>query len=83
MFAYTGLSSEQVCTRLIMISEGPSLHVCISTCRSNMIFASLLQVDKIKNNYSVYMTKDGRMSVAGLSTKNVDIVARAMHEVSM
>ena len=66
-----------------MVSEGPSLHVCIRTCSFNAILASFLQVDKIKNNYSVYMTKDGRMSVAGLSTKNVDVVARAMHEVTM
>jgi aspartate aminotransferase len=51
MFAYTGLSPEQV--------------------------------DDIRSKYSIYMTKDGRMSVAGLSTKNVDIVAKAMHEVTM
>merc|ERR1711968_282542 len=49
MFAYTGLSGEQV--------------------------------DEIAKNYSVYMTRDGRISIAGLNTNNVKYVAEAIHSV--
>lgn len=50
MFAYTGLSGEQV--------------------------------DEIAKNYSVYMTRDGRISIAGLNTNNVKYVAEAIHSVT-
>ncbi len=32
--------------------------------------------------FSVYMTKDGRVSVAGISTKNNAYLAHALHEVT-
>lgn len=50
MFAYTGLSTEQV--------------------------------DKLKNDYHIYMTADGRISIAGLNTHNIDYISKAFHEVS-
>ena len=50
MFAYTGLSTDQV--------------------------------HELRNKYSIYMTDDGRISIAGLNTKNLDFVANAFHEVS-
>lgn len=40
------------------------------------------QVEKITNDFSVYLTKDGRVSVAGLSSQNVDYLASAMHAVT-
>eukprot|EP01098_Paradermamoeba_levis_P004923 TRINITY_DN2097_c0_g1_i1.p2 TRINITY_DN2097_c0_g1~~TRINITY_DN2097_c0_g1_i1.p2 ORF type:complete len:140 (-),score=45.74 TRINITY_DN2097_c0_g1_i1:173-592(-) len=40
------------------------------------------QVDKLINDYHIYLTKNGRISVAGLNGKNVDYVAKAMHEVT-
>jgi aspartate/tyrosine/aromatic aminotransferase len=50
MFAYTGLSVEQV--------------------------------DKLKNESHIYMTADGRISIAGLNTHNIDFIAEAFHRVS-
>lgn len=50
MFAYTGLSTEQV--------------------------------NELKDNYHIYMTADGRISIAGLNTHNLDYIAEAFHKVS-
>jgi len=40
------------------------------------------QVASITKDFSVYLTKDGRISVAGISSKNVDYLANAMHSVT-
>eukprot|EP00698_Gefionella_okellyi_P006474 TRINITY_DN15808_c0_g1_i1.p1 TRINITY_DN15808_c0_g1~~TRINITY_DN15808_c0_g1_i1.p1 ORF type:complete len:420 (-),score=94.45 TRINITY_DN15808_c0_g1_i1:29-1288(-) len=40
------------------------------------------QVKTMINTHHVYMTADGRISVAGLTSKNVDYVAGALHEVT-
>lgn len=40
------------------------------------------QVDRITKEFSVYLTKDGRISVAGISSSNVDYLAHAMHAVT-
>jgi len=40
------------------------------------------QVAAITKEFSVYLTKDGRISVAGISSKNVDYLAAAMHAVT-
>ena len=50
MFAYTGLSSEQV--------------------------------EELKAKYHIYMTSDGRISIAGLNTHNIDYISEAFHKVS-
>ena len=40
------------------------------------------QVERLREEYSIFMTKDARMSIAGLSTHNVKYVASAMHSVT-
>ena len=40
------------------------------------------QVAQITKEFSVYLTKDGRISVAGISSSNVDYLAHAMHMVT-
>merc|ERR1711953_681213 len=40
------------------------------------------QVEKITKDFSVYLTKDGRVSVAGVSSQNVDYLAHAIHDVT-
>ena len=40
------------------------------------------QVAKITKDFSIYLTKDGRISVAGISSSNVDYLAHAMHAVT-
>lgn len=41
-----------------------------------------LQVDRLTKEYSIYLTRDGRISVAGLSSKNVEYLAHAIHRVT-
>jgi aspartate aminotransferase len=50
MFAYTGLSKDQV--------------------------------HRLKKEYHIYMTDDGRISISGLNTKNVEYVAKSFHDIS-
>jgi len=40
------------------------------------------QTEEIAKNYSVYMTADGRISIAGLNTGNIKYVAEAIHSVT-
>ncbi|KAK3860631.1 hypothetical protein Pcinc_033327 [Petrolisthes cinctipes] len=40
------------------------------------------QVEKLTKEHSVYLTKDGRISVAGIASTNVDYLAHAMHQVT-
>ncbi|XP_058815761.1 aspartate aminotransferase, mitochondrial-like [Topomyia yanbarensis] len=40
------------------------------------------QCEKLTKDFSVYLTKDGRISMAGVTTKNVDYLAEAIHAVT-
>lgn len=40
------------------------------------------QVTQLWNEFSVYLTKDGRVSIAGITSKNVDYLAHAIHHVT-
>ncbi|XP_072403689.1 aspartate aminotransferase, mitochondrial [Chiloscyllium punctatum] len=40
------------------------------------------QVERLTKEFSVYMTKDGRISVAGVTSGNVGDLAHAIHQVS-
>jgi len=40
------------------------------------------QVDRIIAEHSVYLTKNGRISMAGVTSKNVAYLAKAMHSVT-
>ena len=39
------------------------------------------QVQKLREEAHIYMTKNGRVSMAGINTNNVDYVAQAMNKV--
>lgn len=39
-------------------------------------------MERLINEYSVYMTKDGRISVAGVTSGNVAYLAHAIHAVT-
>ena len=39
-------------------------------------------VDRLAAEYSIYMTRNGRISMAGVNTKNVDALAAAIHAVT-
>lgn len=40
------------------------------------------QVERLTKEYSIYLTKNGRISMAGVTSKNVTYLAKAMHEVT-
>jgi len=40
------------------------------------------QVDELKEKYAVYVTRDGRISMAGVTTRNVGYVAASIHAVT-
>ena len=40
------------------------------------------QVERITKEYHVYLTKDGRISIAGINPTNVNELAKAIHEVT-
>ncbi|KAI8918434.1 pyridoxal phosphate-dependent transferase [Powellomyces hirtus] len=40
------------------------------------------QVDKMRKDASVYLTRDGRISIAGITSKNVEYLAKAIHDVT-
>ncbi|KAI8818110.1 putative aspartate aminotransferase mitochondrial precursor [Fimicolochytrium jonesii] len=41
------------------------------------------QVDKLRSQASVYLTRDGRISIAGITSKNVEYLAKSIHDVTM
>lgn len=40
------------------------------------------QVERLAKDFSIYLTKDGRISMAGVTSKNVEYLARAIHQVT-
>ncbi|ODM95420.1 Aspartate aminotransferase, mitochondrial [Orchesella cincta] len=40
------------------------------------------QVEKLTKEHSVYLTKDGRIAIVGITSKNVGYLAHAMHQVT-
>lgn len=40
------------------------------------------QVERLIKEFSVYLTKDGRISMAGVTSKNVEYLAHAIHQVT-
>ncbi|KAJ3205973.1 aspartate transaminase aat1 [Dinochytrium kinnereticum] len=40
------------------------------------------QVDRLRNEFSIYLTKDGRISIAGITSHNVKYLAEGIHEVT-
>lgn len=40
------------------------------------------KMDKLAKEHSVYATKDGRISVAGINSANVKRLAEAIHKVT-
>jgi len=40
------------------------------------------QVDLIREKHHIYCTRDGRISVSGINTKNVEYIARAIHDIT-
>jgi aspartate aminotransferase len=39
-------------------------------------------VERLSKEFNVYLTKDGRVSVAGITSKNVGHLAKSIHAVT-
>jgi aspartate aminotransferase len=39
-------------------------------------------VDKLRSDHSVYLTRDGRISIAGINDRNVEYLAKAIQKVA-
>jgi aspartate aminotransferase, mitochondrial len=44
--------------------------------------AGPVQVDRLTHEYHIYLTKNGRISMAGVTSRNVGYLAEAMHAVT-
>lgn len=51
-------------------------YVCL------IVLICVFQVERLTKEFSVYMTKDGRISMAGVSSGNVAYLAHAIHQVT-
>jgi aspartate aminotransferase len=40
------------------------------------------QVERLTKEFHVYLTKDGRISIAGINSSNVKYLAQSIHEVT-
>jgi aspartate aminotransferase len=40
------------------------------------------QVDRLSNEFHIYLTRNGRISIAGVTSQNVRYLAQSMHEVT-
>ena len=50
--------------------------------RDAMTSIYVVQVEKLQKQYAIYFTKDGRISMVGVTSKNVDYLASAIHDVT-
>lgn len=54
----------------------------MSKAISSNVFFLFFQCERITKEFSVYLTKDGRISMAGVTSKNVEYLAHAIHAVT-
>jgi aspartate aminotransferase len=75
MFCYTGLSVDQV--------EGHCAHVVLSVnTYNNSLPHPRHQVLRLRSEFHIYCTDDGRFSMAGINTSNIDYLAEAVLAVT-
>ena len=77
MFCFIGMNPKQVSS--IRLWKFP-----ISNTQEPIfqIIDEFFQIAKMAKEFSVYLTKDARVSMAGVSSQNVDYLASAMHAVT-
>ncbi|KAJ2591022.1 Aspartate aminotransferase, cytoplasmic [Coemansia sp. RSA 1722] len=64
-----------------MKTPGSWEHVAKQIGMFSFTGLSTKQVQVLRNQYHLYMTDDGRISVAGLNSNNIDYVAKAIDQV--
>ena len=84
---YVLIIDLSICKRSRERHDSSHLHPAtarIHEIRSSRPFMSdfRFQVERLTKEFSVYLTKDGRISMAGVTSKNVLHLAHSMHQVS-
>ena len=74
-------------TRLVeALREAGSSHDWSHVTRQIGMFAftgmSAEMCDRLTNEFAIYLTRDGRISIAGLNDSNLEYVAKAIHTVT-
>ena len=60
-----------------------NIHMEVNIQNARLSFAwCVLQVDKLAQDYSIYMTRNGRISMAGVNSGNVGPLSEAIHKVT-
>jgi len=68
-----------------LISQGSKLKWEHVTDQIGMFCFSGLtpeQVDRLTNEFHIYLTRNGRISMAGVTTKDIPYLAEAIHAVT-
>jgi aspartate aminotransferase len=75
---------EQLCHHLSVTYKSKRSWKHITSQIGMFAFTGLTppQVERLQKEFSVYLTKDGRISIAGITSKNVQYLASAIHEVT-
>ncbi len=91
MFSYTGLTrmtppiySHYLLPSLYHIHLDRPIYPYMYYPFTNLFFPIYIiakQVDLLKTKHHIYMTTDGRISLPGLNSKNVQILANAVQDV--
>lgn len=63
-------------------STQPLLNRCLAPDPSTHTAPRRLQVDRLTGEHSIYLTRNGRISMAGVNSRNVDRLAEAIHRVT-
>ena len=81
MFCYTGLTEQQVSRQGVLWGFSClALITCICDChRAN----SMQQVHRLRSEFHIYCTDDGRFSMAGINSHNIDHLVEAVLAVTV
>jgi len=52
-----------------------AIRVCVCVC-----VCVVRQVEKLVKDYHIYLMRDGRINMCGITSKNVDYVSKAFYE---
>lgn len=75
MFSYTGLNRKCFLSFYYL-----RLSIQLDNPFSLFFFCLARQVEHLVNKHHIYLLKSGRINMCGLTTKNLDYVAKAIHE---
>lgn len=85
MFCYTGLSEEQVSVCEATCCPSPPRHATAGrpALTHSGYLLLLLQVHRLRSEFHIYCTDDGRFSMAGINSHNIDHLVEAVLAVTL